>query len=138
MRRLAVWCIRLYQRWLSPRKGFQCAYRILTERDSCSAFALMAIGRVGMFAGTRLIGRRFRKCAEAHRRHLEEGILGYRASTGRPLYQSGHCDVPVGDCADGHECGSSVGSSVGDCLSSGCGWEFPSWRRRKREKEGEV
>jgi uncharacterized damage-inducible protein DinB len=32
----------------------------------------------------------------------------------------------------------SAAYGAGDCLSSGCGWDFLSWRRRKREKEREV
>jgi len=35
---LALWAIRAYQRHLSPWKGFRCAYRVLTGRDSCSAY----------------------------------------------------------------------------------------------------
>jgi putative component of membrane protein insertase Oxa1/YidC/SpoIIIJ protein YidD len=132
MRQLAIRCIRFYQRRLSPHKGFQCAYRIVTGRDSCSTFAVRSMGRVGVFASVRLIGRRFRKCAAAHRCHLEEDVREYRGSTGRPGYQSGHCDVPVGDCAG--DCAEAA--NVGDCLVYGCDWDY--WRRRKPEKEREV
>lgn len=129
MRALAIWCIRQYQRVASPHKGFQCAYRVVTGRDSCSAFAVKSISRAGLFAGVRLIARRFRKCAAVHRRHIEEDVRGYRWSVRRPGYQSGHCDVPVGDCAG--DCAEAA--NVGDCLVYGCDWDY--WRRRKREKE---
>ncbi|WP_242032792.1 membrane protein insertion efficiency factor YidD [Oscillatoria sp. FACHB-1406] len=33
---LAIAAIGVYQRHLSPRKGFACAYRVLHNRDSCS------------------------------------------------------------------------------------------------------
>jgi len=59
---LACWAITQYQRHVSPRKGFRCAYRALRGRDSCSQFAKRAIERHGVAAGARLLRRRFDRC----------------------------------------------------------------------------
>lgn len=63
---LACWLIDLYQRYISPRKGFCCAYRVRhRRRDSCSQYAKRAIAKLGLLPGVRLLGRRFDKCADA-------------------------------------------------------------------------
>ena len=62
---LACWLIALYQRHLSPRKGFRCAYGVLHGRDSCSRFASRAIREHGLVTGVRLTRRRFEHCRSA-------------------------------------------------------------------------
>jgi putative component of membrane protein insertase Oxa1/YidC/SpoIIIJ protein YidD len=63
---LACWLIEVYQKYLSPRKGFCCAYRVRhRRRDSCSQFARRAIERLGVLPGFRLLRRRFDKCSHA-------------------------------------------------------------------------
>ena len=62
---LACWLISLYQRHVSPRKGFRCAYRVRKGRDSCSAFAKRVIARFGLLPGVRLLRRRFERCRGA-------------------------------------------------------------------------
>jgi putative component of membrane protein insertase Oxa1/YidC/SpoIIIJ protein YidD len=65
---LACWLIGLYQRHLSPYKGFRCAYRARHgRRASCSAFARRAIERLGVLPGVRLLRRRFDRCHRAAR-----------------------------------------------------------------------
>ena len=59
----AVLCIEAYRRYLSPYKGYGCAYRAATGRSSCSRYAQQAIGRRGVWHGTRLLRRRFERCA---------------------------------------------------------------------------
>jgi putative component of membrane protein insertase Oxa1/YidC/SpoIIIJ protein YidD len=100
MRALALALIRIYQRLLSPRKGFACAYRCLTGRHSCSHFAARAIKRSGILSGLRLIRRRFQACSLAH------GQLSIRRHA-----QSGFCEcdsLDVSDCVPD------------DCDFSGC------------------
>lgn len=65
---LACRLIGLYQKHLSPRKGFRCAYRVRHERrSSCSQFARRAIDRLGLMPGVRLLRRRLGKCGRASR-----------------------------------------------------------------------
>jgi putative component of membrane protein insertase Oxa1/YidC/SpoIIIJ protein YidD len=62
---LACRLIELYQRRLSPLKGFRCAYRAVKGRASCSEFARRAIARLGVLTGVQLLRRRFDKCHRA-------------------------------------------------------------------------
>ncbi len=61
----AVLCIEAYRRYLSPYKGYRCAYHAATGRSSCSRYAQQAIGRRGVWNGMRLLRRRFGRCALA-------------------------------------------------------------------------
>lgn len=62
LQRLVLAAIRLYQRWLSPHKGFVCAYRVYTGRDSCSAYGYRVINRYGALVGLALLRRRLADC----------------------------------------------------------------------------
>ena len=91
--RLALWAIRLYQRYLSPLKGFSCAYRVHRGGASCSAYGYRVIGRRGLLAGLRLLNRRLDRCGEVSRSRVEAA---------NPLlhHQRGECGVlDVCDCA---------------------------------------
>jgi putative component of membrane protein insertase Oxa1/YidC/SpoIIIJ protein YidD len=83
----ALRAIRGYQRYLSPYKGFSCAYRCATGRDGCSGYGYRVIDRFGLGPGLALLRRRLHRCGETHRSH---------ASTPNPLlhYQRGECDLP--------------------------------------------
>src|SRR5688572_27110098 len=76
---LACWFISLYQRHVSPRKGFRWAYREHKGRDSCSAFAKRVIARFGLLPGVRLLRRRFDRCrgASLELRHASQ-VLDYQ------------------------------------------------------------
>jgi putative component of membrane protein insertase Oxa1/YidC/SpoIIIJ protein YidD len=52
-----------YQRYVSPHKGFCCAYRAHTGKPSCSEFARRAIRRHGLFEGLLLLRLRFAACS---------------------------------------------------------------------------
>ncbi|MGX9733918.1 membrane protein insertion efficiency factor YidD [Janthinobacterium aestuarii] len=92
-KRLALWAIRAYQRYLSPWKGFSCAYRVLTGRDSCSAYGYKVIARHGLRAGLPLLQRRLRACGERHRQHLALHPQVRRGA--RRQAQAGYCDCDV-------------------------------------------
>ncbi|MBK6293169.1 MAG: membrane protein insertion efficiency factor YidD [Rhodoferax sp.] len=64
---LAVASIGAYQRYVSPHKGYCCAHRAKTGRESCSTFAQRAIRRHGLFTGLALLRRRFRFCTASAR-----------------------------------------------------------------------
>jgi putative component of membrane protein insertase Oxa1/YidC/SpoIIIJ protein YidD len=59
----AVAAIGVYQRYVSPYKGFCCAHRARTGNASCSQFARRAIERCGLLVGLRLLRRRLVACA---------------------------------------------------------------------------
>jgi putative component of membrane protein insertase Oxa1/YidC/SpoIIIJ protein YidD len=111
---VALSCIRAYQRFISPHKGFHCAYRVCTGCASCSELGYRAVRRFGAVKGLAVLDGRLARCAEAARL--------MRAPRYRPRAQAGDCDPgcdfgDIGHCAD---CG-------GDC----------DWRRRKRDTGSE-
>lgn len=93
MRVLLLALIRFYKRFISPHKGYGCAYRIYTGRASCSTLGYRAIRRHGAWAGLGLLQQRCRKCGVAQRRYAPV----YR----RPAAQRGDCDVDPGCDGDG-------------------------------------
>jgi putative component of membrane protein insertase Oxa1/YidC/SpoIIIJ protein YidD len=134
--RLALGAIRAYQRWLSPRKGFSCAFRSATGGASCSAYGYQVIERFGLRPGLGLLQRRLDLCGHVH---------GATRPPRHPvLYkQQGHCDLSCdgpGDlgCAGHHtaatdaaDCACSALNSCGDCgFGNDCGGD--SCRRFRR------
>lgn len=65
--RLADFAIRVYQRWISPHKGFACAHRVLHRGDSCSEFARRHILERGLWSAVSGIRNQFHECGEAAR-----------------------------------------------------------------------
>ena len=132
-KRLALWAIRAYQRYLSPWKGFSCAYRVLAGRDSCSAYGYRAIARHGLRIGLPLLQRRLRACGERHRQHLALHPQARRSA--RRQAQAGYCDcdVPMVDCA----CDCADVASLADCSRPGRG-KNPTWLRSDYAASAEL
>jgi uncharacterized protein len=126
MRILALRAIHAYQRYVSPHKGFCCAYRSITGRLSCSNFSARAIEKTGIIAGICLTFRRMRRCssvyAEFHSSVHRTTRLGEHLN-----HQSGHCDLPIEGCA-------SDALSQADCATC-----VPSecyiWTPKRKEKK---
>jgi putative component of membrane protein insertase Oxa1/YidC/SpoIIIJ protein YidD len=89
---LACWAITQYQRHVSPRKGFRCAYRALRGRDSCSQFAKRAIERHGVAEGVRLLNRRFERCRWASHVLEYDGAKRRRDRRERALWSVNGCN----------------------------------------------
>lgn len=105
MKTLVLAAIRFYQRIISPRKGFCCAYAAYTGHASCSALGYRAVRRLGALRGLLALNRRLEKCDVAYRR--------YRPA---PMHaQAGFVDC---DC------------DIVDCLPDDCGKDKK--RRNKR------
>lgn len=129
MRLLALLAIRFYQQFISPYKGFCCAYGAYTGHASCSALGYRAVRRFGVWQGVQVLDGRMAKCGVAHRRALAAPI-------GR---QAGSCDLPC----DGSSCDIDLPSpgkacnALGDCAdcSDCCDWNRS---RKKRREEDET
>jgi putative component of membrane protein insertase Oxa1/YidC/SpoIIIJ protein YidD len=132
MRSLLLAAIRAYQRYLSPHKGFACAYRVHTGRSNCSALGYRAVRRHGVFAGLGLIRRRTLLCGVAHRRHAPPlaALQPQRGVCDLGCDLPGHCDWP-----GGHGLG-TLGDGLSWCDCCSCDW--PSRRRTGREQERTV
>lgn len=109
-RTAALAAIGIYQRYVSPHKGFCCAYRVHTGQASCSALGARVIRRFGVRHGLQLLKQRMRRCGDVHRRCVDGVQRRARAA------QRGDCDidVPDVDCCD-------VGEAC-DC----CDFDLPS------------
>lgn len=132
MRLLLLGAIRFYQRHLSPRKGFCCAYRHHTGRASCSALGFRVVRRFGAWAGLGLLRRRLHLCGVAYRR--------YNPPRFRPFVsQRGECDLPC-DAGCDLPSGKAIGSRVCDCLSyADCGsCDWPDRKRKQQADERQV
>ena len=96
MRSAALFAITLYQRYLSPHKGYCCAYRSYTGGASCSVLGFRAIRRFGVWDGLALLRARLARCGLAYRRWMAARLPGRR--------QRGFVDLLVCDpsfCASG-------------------------------------
>lgn len=106
-RELALAAIGVYQRYVSPHKGFCCAYRAHTGRAGCSALGARAIRRWGLRRGLAVLRLRLRRCGEAHRH-----CLAHPPRRQALAAQRGDCDLDCGlddagccDAADVCDCG---------------------------------
>lgn len=130
MRSFVLATIRAYQRYLSPHKGFSCAYRVHTGRSSCSALGYRAIQIHGVLAGFIILRERLYLCGVSHRR--------FTPSRPRPhVKQRGDCDIGC----DGYALPS--GRSLGKlcdflscCDAGSCDW--PERKRKKQDQEKYV
>ena len=147
MRLLALALIRAYQRWVSPRKGFACAYRVHTGRRSCSALGYRAVRRHGVFGGLGLLRERTSRCGEVHRRHAaprttrfagQRGDCDPGCDLGCDGGHGGGCDGPCDGPCDGSPGGRWHALDCCDC--SGCDWpggdrDRDRDRRRRRRRD---
>lgn len=121
MRIVVLAAITAYQRYVSPYKGFCCAYRAHTGRQSCSSLGFRAVRRYGVFAGLAVLRRRTYLCGVAHSRH---------APTRNHAFQTQHgfcdvgCDLPCDlncDLPSFRSCG-SIADFVSYCDCGSCDW----------------
>ena len=125
MRALALASIGVYQRYISPHKGFCCAYRAHTGGASCSQLAYRAIRRLGVFTGLGVLRWRLAECAAAFKaRHgSQESKRRQRGSCDAP------CDIPDVSCAV------DVCNSV-PCDCGGCDFGPNDTRPKHKQTQG--
>ncbi|RYY70807.1 MAG: membrane protein insertion efficiency factor YidD [Comamonadaceae bacterium] len=113
---LTLAAIRAYQRFVSPYKGFSCAYRCHTGCASCSALGYRAIRRFGVLRGAGILRQRLERCTVAHQR--------YTPMARARLQQAGYCDLSCDLPCDIHDIGCADIAACNDC---------GSWGKKKRE-----
>ena len=116
LRSLALFAIRLYQRYLSPRKGFSCAYRLVYGGCGCSGVGYRLIRRYGVFSGCRLLRLRLAHCRFAYTHYCAPAQPSARAANratqpvnrvnGMAYYQRGDCVPCDAGCLDVGGCDS--------------------------------
>lgn len=87
--------IEYYQTYVSPKKGFLCAYGVLHQDEpSCSEYGKQAIQEYGLVKGAFLIRKQFKKCGEAANIFNEIRTLGTKSKYFVLI------DPVFGDCID--------------------------------------
>jgi putative component of membrane protein insertase Oxa1/YidC/SpoIIIJ protein YidD len=132
LKTLALALIGFYQRQLSARKGFGCAYRLVRGRASCSHLGARAIRRYGLWRGLAVLDARLGRCGQA------SAIARLRQPRLRPQHgvcDCSGCDAPGLECVDPGSCLDRLGNvlSCADAFSS-CG--DCDWRRRDNRARG--
>ena len=107
-----IFFIGIYQKYLSPRKGYRCAYSVVYGGPGCSGAVKDIIKEKGIFEWYPLIRERLQYCREANEQRnrpnkskvagcigdgLEEGIDAL--SCDMPSCDLPACDVPSCDCS---------------------------------------
>ncbi len=129
MRATALLAIRFYQRFISPYKRFDCAYRVYTGRRSCSVLGFRAIRRFGLFQGIGVIRKRTYLCGVTYRRFSIPNVRP-------PRTQRGDCDIGCDFPCDS-SCDLPIGTSCRksfeflECCNP-C--DFCDWLNRKNNK----
>lgn len=113
LRFAAAGSIGIYQQYVSPYKGFRCAYHALTGRDSCSQFAKRLVLRHGVIALWRGMPAQFMRCRESYRAVLamamDEDLAGDTKRDGKKAFY-------LGDIASwGLDCGDCSSIEIGAC-----------------------
>ncbi len=128
MSKLLINLIRFYQGYISPYKGFSCAYRMATGCASCSNAGIRILRRYGIISGLPVLRRRLYLCGVAHRRY-------FRTPVRAPLPQRGDCvpcDCDVADCDSGKDKCNCL-----DCADV-CSCDWPDRDKRKRKNEDKI
>jgi len=105
LKHIIIFFINIYQAYISPYKGFQCAYAFLYGGNSCSQAIKQTLLEEGCIKGFHYSRSRFKHCKNAN------NILKKRR-------KEGACDCPlegICECAEG--CIPKQGSSI---LDSSC------------------
>jgi putative component of membrane protein insertase Oxa1/YidC/SpoIIIJ protein YidD len=97
-RYLALEAISMYQRFVSPYKGFRCAYAYHTGCASCSRLGYRAIRWRGLATGLGLLFARFDRCRAVFNRFRERAAAPRTPSVTAPRVkqlrdQGGFCDA---------------------------------------------
>ena len=131
MKTLALAAISIYQRYISPHKGFCCAYRVHTGFSSCSSLGFRAIRRYGVLRGLKTLRQRLDLCRVAHGRLATVRLRP-------PASQRGDCDCGVSpcDCLDINPFGKGCGAL--NCLEDGVcadAFDWPGKKKRHRRTQ---
>ncbi len=89
-KRTWVISITMYQKYISPYKGYHCAYACLHKKGlSCSAYGKQVIERDGVFEGLKMLNERFESCSIAY--HIAKIMDKQSLWVANPGQKSGCC-----------------------------------------------
>jgi putative component of membrane protein insertase Oxa1/YidC/SpoIIIJ protein YidD len=79
---LILGSIAIYQRYISPRKGWRCAYSVLHGGTGCSGYVQREIRENGWRAARRAAKKRFRECKLAGQMLRTQAGVVYKSQSG--------------------------------------------------------
>ncbi|MEI6427543.1 MAG: membrane protein insertion efficiency factor YidD [Pseudanabaena sp. ELA607] len=89
-RYLGVALISIYQKFISPHKGFRCAHRVLHGGESCSSYIKRIAADEGVITALRALKPRFAECRCAYETIKERRQQCAKAYTSERLNQLGN------------------------------------------------
>jgi uncharacterized protein len=111
---VSLFAINLYQRHLSPRKGYACAYRVEHgDWTGCSGYAKHRIAEVGLWNAVPDIRARLKACREAAEERKE------RRERRRQNGDNAACGAVEG-CDTCSDCATAGGKCGKGCDGPGC------------------
>ena len=130
MKTFVLAMIMAYQKYISPKKGFSCAYRLRYGGSGCSGVGLRLIRRYGVFSGCFLLRKRLARCKFAAN-EIRQIVI--QRQNGFAVSQRGDC-IPIDCCIpDIGECGtlteqSELGSKCETLFDvAECGCDCSDW-----------
>lgn len=102
MKRLAILFINFYQRFISPVKGFRCAYGALHGRGTCSQIIKNIVREHGVIGGRAKIRQQFASCRAAYATLQEHPE--WDQDKKKKKRDCDYCDCP-GPCDFSKSCG---------------------------------
>lgn len=112
---MALQCIVFYQKWISPYKGFCCAYKHRTGGHSCSQYALKVVRRFGVWGLIRGLPEQFDRC---HHAYLE--LQKDQEEEEKKKKDSSWCDCMPTDCGVPTKSCSTGDSGASSCDAISC------------------
>ena len=99
----AIISINLYQKYISPHKGYCCAYKVHHNDVSCSQFAKLTIKDIGLLKSISKILNRFKECKDSNNYIQNEYEINQKKEEFKPGKgeQCGQCScdvLNVGSC----------------------------------------
>lgn len=100
-----IFGIKLYQKFISPKKGYRCAHSVLHGDTGCSGAVIKIIENNSIFSWKNLISKRFEDCKLANIELKKDKKNGKCRKCKNNALGEG-CDncSDCGDCADIGDC----------------------------------
>jgi putative component of membrane protein insertase Oxa1/YidC/SpoIIIJ protein YidD len=114
-RQVGVAAITGYQRYISPHKGFACAYRVLHGGESCSQYFKRVIAEDGFRAAVSLSRQRFHACKQAN--HI---LRSHKAQSHNQEQEEQNTSSPKKDSDNSNPsafCVDNLSSDGSECLT---------------------
>lgn len=120
--RFVLLSIKLYQRYISPFKGFRCAYGVMYGGNSCSKEIYKILETQGLIRGIPLARSQLGKCSVAYKilsseKAEEDSKKDKKKKPEKKDDNVSWCDLPCYtlDCVPIGRCRDGKGDSPSDC-----------------------